>query len=193
MTEDSKLEENYNTFSSIFREIPDEQIIKSMKIYITGIFPRDYNLTILEISEKILKRYFFLLKELKILNSERKETINLYSFNKPSIIPIPLGILYSDDNNQDETEENLLNQGEYFHKLFNLAEDKPVIKIIQLENKFIEKFRNQLAIESNNKQKKDFKLAKNIHSNKIELYKGKLINGDYYYYHTGLGKSFEKV
>ncbi len=127
------------------------------------------------------------------MNKDSYDTINLYIFYKPNIIPIPIGILYSNDNTEDESEENLLTQRKYFHKILNLPDKQPLIKKNQLKIKFIEKFSNQCCLESKNSSRSDVNLSKNIHLTKIGSNEGAYIHGDYYYYHTGLGGYQEKV
>jgi len=141
----------------------------------------------------MIKRYKFLYKEFEKINKDDNDTINLYIFYKPKIIPIPIGILYRNDNTVDASERNLLTQREYFHKILNLPDKKPLIKKNQLKMKFIKYFRNQCCLESKNLFNSDFNLAKNIQLAKIGSKEGAFIDGDYYYYHTALRGYQEKV
>ena len=167
--------------------------LNSIKISVTCLFPRNQNLTVLDISFKILDRFYFLMKELNQINKTKINPCSLYSFYDPSCMPVPLDIMFSENDKNEEAQENHIAQRAYYHKIFNLSYDKPHIRKIEVKYKLEDYFKNQLTLETKNNKNSFVNLYKSIHINKIKSIKGAYIKGDYYYYHTGLGEKCAKV
>ncbi len=142
---DTSLNEEVSS-NSIHDKKDNQFSLNSIKISVTCLFSRNQNLTILDISYKILDRYYFLMKELNEINKAKINPFSLYLFYDPSCLPIPLGILFSESNKNDESEENPLAQRAYYHKIFSLCYDKPYIRKAQVKYKLEDYFKNQLSL-----------------------------------------------
>lgn len=224
--EETYFEETNNMFYSIFQEKSTEQIIKSIKISFQAIFPvtgKDKsNTSIIDISFAIHNHLKFLLNELHDLNMKKTHTYSLYTLNDhqsvnfeisqksssnfstiSNHIPVPLGILYSSQDIFDETEENLLSQRIYFHKILNLSDEFPKVRKFQLENKIndmlFSQCLNEIAKTNTAGSKHLFKRLKTVHSkccsnrpNENTSSSLITIEGDYFYFHTNMDKFNDK-
>jgi hypothetical protein len=206
ITDDTYFEETNNTFYSIHQEINEEQIIKSIKININVYMKKD-RFQLSHACDTINKFYRKIFYELNSLNSSKSYTYSLYSVNNnynskitQQLItnanvccPIPLGVLYSSDENFDENDPNqqLHSQILYFDKIFNLkSSQNACLKKCVLEQNVNEKLisicDNEMVKDAMGKN--NFNRIKNIHLEMIltdnNINKCNSIEGDYYYFYT---------
>lgn len=188
--------ENYNTSISIHQS-KNTSKVKSSRISLCYLQSRDEPIS--QETLQTIKSYFIeMLTEIHSLNLNSSLAFSLYLTKDNGWSIIPFYLLYSTKDIDEDFEESLFSQRQFFHEVFCLYSNFPKLKIGNLESLKScrhEQGLKEYGIRKFNQGIYDCELIENLHAELLETELDGFVNvhGDYLYYHVGHGKVNDQV